>query len=72
MRVGCDGERVEVVDAEEGLRARVVRPRPFSVSMVVDWREVVESGVEEDQAMEKGWEVQRPSEGMVRKRCWPG
>ena len=25
-----------------------------------------------DQAREKGWEVQRPMEGMVRKVCWPG
>ena len=59
---------VEVVEAEEGLRVRA-RGRPFSVS-VVGFVKV--DGFEEDQAMEKGWEVQRPSEGMVRKRCWPG
>lgn len=65
---------MDVVEAEDGLRVRE-RGSPFSVSIVRLRRDEVddtERGVEEDQAIEKGWDVQRPREGMVRKRCWPG
>lgn len=66
--------RVDVVEAEDGLRVRD-RGSPFSVSIVRSRSDEVvdaERGVEEDQAIEKGWDVQRPRAGMVRKRCWPG
>lgn len=62
------------MEAEDGLRLRD-RGSPFSVSIVRLRREEVvdvEWGVEEDQAMEKGWDVQRPRAGIVRNRCWPG
>ena len=65
---------MDVVEAEDGLRVRD-RGSPFSVSIVRLRREELvdaERGVEEDQAIEKGWDVQRPREGMVRKICWPG
>lgn len=56
----------EAEGSVRGSSALSRRVTPFSGS------EEREGWVVSDQATEKGCEVQRPIEGMVRKMCWPG